>query len=283
MGWEIQCGLSAFGSFTSFSGSLCALSFPLNEHPRRRSKRQTSEWTCWWLSQPEGLCSPPRIISLSGSLLAATLCVPDLYLLAEAVHPPAGLFHLGLLWMRRCSELELPVSVPVMGIMRSASPVSLRSTLSMVPTLHHSTASASGQGKSPPGKASFDTGGYPREQILSQCGKNRHGHTHCFILKPVVFILRRPCGSEGSTDRSQGLLICAELWSVRRQLRSWVGASGTKTVGKLLCILQAGTVAGWPAHCGSPSRQRKEISVLSLCCNVCLKHEISLKQRCPVW
>lgn len=115
-----------------------------------------SECTHWWLSQPEGLCSPPRVIlhePLSGSLLAAALCVPDLCLLAGAVHPSVGSFYPGLVSVRRCCELEpslgATLSVPIPGIMCSASPFSLRSAVRVVPTLHHSTASALGEGKSP--------------------------------------------------------------------------------------------------------------------------------------
>lgn len=96
----------------------------------------------------------PRLIfhePLSGSLLAAALCVLDLCLLAGAVHLPT-LFHPGLLSVRRCSELQPSLrailSVPILGIVPSASPFSLWSTMRVVPVLHHSTASVASPWKS---------------------------------------------------------------------------------------------------------------------------------------
>lgn len=143
------------------------------------------------------------------------------------------------------------------------------------PSQHH-PALAWGQGKSLPGKASFDTDEHPRVQVLNKCGNNHHGNTLSFLMNSVVFILRRSCGSEGGTDRKPGP---DGLWhsydALGKELRSWVWASSIKHYRKPLGIL-------W-AQCGSPNRQRKEISALYLCCNVCLKHEISLKQKYPAW
>lgn len=143
------------------------------------------------------------------------------------------------------------------------------------PSQHH-PAPAWGQGKSLCGKASFDADERPRDQVLNQCGNNYHGNTLSFLLNSVVFILRRSRGSQGCTDRKAGP---DGLWhsydALEKELRSWVGMSSIKYYRKPLGIL-------W-AQCGSPGRQRKEISALYLCCNVCLKHEMSLKQKYPAW
>lgn len=193
-----------------------------------------SEWTCWWHSQSKGFCSPPYIIfhePLSGNLLSAALCVLDLCLLARAVHPPMGLFHPGLYSMRRCSQLEpsfrVILYVPVLGIMQSASPFSLLSAMRVMPALRHSIVFK--PKRVVPGKASFDGGECHRDWVLNQCGKNQHGNTLSFILKSMVFILRRPFDSEGSTDRKPGpdCLQCSYDQS-GRELRSWVGASSIK-------------------------------------------------------
>lgn len=116
----------------------------------------------------------------------------------------------------------------------------------------------------------------PRDQVLNQCGKNHHGNTFLFILKSVVFILRKPCGSEGSTGRKTG---CDGLWcsydTFRGELRSGVGVTASFT--------QTWWLAGQLSPGPWAGRGRKSRCIRNLCIGVGLKHERSLRQRCPVW
>lgn len=79
-----------------------------------------------------------------------------------------------------------------------------------------------------------------------------------FILKSMVFILRRPCGSEGSTDRKPGPdgLWCSCDQS-GRQLRSWMGESSVKRLQETplrpLCRHDC-----WPANSARVPKQAEE-------------------------
>lgn len=98
---------------------------------------------------PEAFGDPNGLFSMNwefmelnklGACSQAALYVPDLCLLAGAICPSMDWFHPVLPSMRRCSELEpslrVTLSVPVLGIVCSASPFSLWSAM-RVPTLHH--------------------------------------------------------------------------------------------------------------------------------------------------
>lgn len=168
--------------------------FPPDEPQMRKPGRQTGDRSLWGLSPLKGCCSPPGLIfhkPLSGSLLTAAPCVPGLHLFTGTMCPALGSFPPGLLSMRRCSEPEPPLrailSVPVLGIVPSASPLSI----------HESGAHAPSQAK---GKASFDVGECPSDHFLHHCGKNRHGNTLyfeiCGVYSEETLWLRRKCRQE---------------------------------------------------------------------------------------
>lgn len=116
----------------------------------------------------------------------------------------------------------------------------------------------------------------PRAQVLNPCGKNCHGNTFSFILKSVVFILRIPGGSEGSAGRKPGpgCLWCS-YDPFRGKLRGGVGVTASFT--------QAWWLAGQLSPEPWAGRGRKSQCIRNLCISVGLKHETSLRQRCPVW
>lgn len=112
-------------------------------------------------------------------------------------------------------------------------------------------------------------------QVLNQCGKNHHGNTFSFILKSVVFILRRPGGSEGSTGRKPGP---DGLWC------SVIHSGGSWGVG-WEWLHPSHKHGGWLASSAQVPEQAEEgnLSTSENSVHQCwLKTWEILRQRCPV-